>query len=100
MVVKPMGFVARGPRWLVQPTVKCRGPEYLRSICGPEQEEPKNLERLRRRGLGAKRTPAAREFALEVEAPERFVGREPLRGVHDCVFAILALESEPVDPGL
>ena len=28
------------------------------------------------------------------------VRREPLRRVHECVFAVLALESEPVDPRL
>jgi protein phosphatase len=43
---------------------------------------------------------AAREFALGVEALERFVRREPLRRVHECVFGVLALESEPVDPRL
>ena len=32
-----------------------------------------------------------------IEALERFVKREPLYRVHECVFAVLALESEPVD---
>jgi protein phosphatase len=41
-----------------------------------------------------------REFALGVEAAERFVRGEPLRRVHECVCAVLALESEPVDPRL
>jgi protein phosphatase len=56
--------------------------------------------RLRRRGLNAKRSLASREFALGLEALERFVAGEPLRRVHECVFAVLALESEPVDPRL
>ena len=43
---------------------------------------------------------ASREFALGHEALMRFVEREPLRRVHECVFAILAMESEPVDPRL
>ena len=51
-------------------------------------------------GLGLKRSLAVREFALGVEALERFVRREPLRRVHECVFGVLALESEPVDPRL
>ena len=55
---------------------------------------------LRSRGLGAKRSLALREFALGIEALERFVRREPLRRVHECVFGVLALESEPVDPRL
>jgi protein phosphatase len=37
---------------------------------------------------------------LGVEALHRFVEREPLRRVHECVFGVLALESEPVDPRL
>ncbi|HJU67177.1 MAG TPA: polynucleotide kinase-phosphatase [Gemmatimonadaceae bacterium] len=100
MVVKPLPFVARGRRGLVQPAVKCRGREYLRIIYGPEYTLPEQLGRLRSRGLGAKRSLALREFALGIEALERFVRREPLRRVHECVFGVLALESEPVDPRL
>jgi protein phosphatase len=100
MVVKPLDFVARGRRGLVQPALKSRGPEYLRLIYGPEYTVPENLERLRQRGVSAKRSLAIREFALGVEALERFVRREPLRRVHECVFGVLALESEPVDPRL
>ncbi len=100
MVVKPLAFIAPGSRGLVQPAVKCRGAEYLRIIYGPEYLAPENLERLRARGLSAKRGLALREFALGVEALERFVRREPLRRVHECVFGVLALESEPVDPRL
>jgi protein phosphatase len=100
MVVKPLDFVVRGPRGLVQPAVKCRGREYLRIIYGPEYDAPENLVRLRSRGLGGKRSLALREFALGVESLERFVRQEPLRRVHECVFGVLALESEPVDPRL
>jgi protein phosphatase len=100
MVVKPLGFIARDARGLVQPAVKCRGPEYLRIIYGPEYDIPENLERLRSRGLSAKRSLALREFALGIEGLERFVRKEPLRRVHECVFGVLALESEPVDPRL
>lgn len=100
MVVKPLEQVARGSRGIVQPAVKCRGPEYLRLIYGLEYTLPEHLERLRARGLSAKRSLALREFALGIEALERFVRREPLRRVHECVFGVLALESEPVDPRL
>lgn len=100
MVVKPLDFVAFGPKGLVQPAVKCRGPEYLRIIYGPEYLARENLERLRRRGVSAKRSLARSEFALGVEGLERFVRREPLRRVHECAFGVLALESEPVDPRL
>jgi len=100
MVVKPPGFVHRGNRGLAQPAVKCRGREYLRIIYGPDYTTAGNLARLRSRGLGQKRALALGEFALGVEALERFVRREPLRRVHECVFGVLALESEPVDPRL
>lgn len=100
MVVKPLEFVARGRRGLSQPAVKCRGPEYLRIIYGPEYLLPETLERLRRRSVAKKRSLALREFALGIEALERFVRQEPLRRVHECVFGVLALESEPVDPRL
>jgi protein phosphatase len=100
MVVKPLEFIARGPRGLIQPAIKVRGQEYLRIIYGPEYTLPANLDRLRSRGLGAKRTLALKEFSLGVESLERFVRREPLRRVHECVFAVLAMESEPIDPRL
>jgi protein phosphatase len=100
MVVKPLEFVVRGPKGLVQPAVKCRGKEYLRIIYSPDYDVAEHLARLRHRGLAGKRSLALREFALGIEALERFVHREPLRRVHECVFGVLALESEPVDPRL
>lgn len=100
MVVKPLDFVFRGPHGLEQPAVKCRGRDYLRIIYGPEYDLPANLGRLKRRSLARKRSLALREFALGIEALERFVAHEPLRRVHECVFGVLALESEPVDPRL
>lgn len=100
MVVKPMNFVCRQGNRLIQPAVKCRGAEYLRIIYGLEYSLPEHLERLKQRGLSKKRSLALREFSLGIEAIERFVGNEPLRKVHECVFGVLALESEPVDPRL
>ncbi|WP_433756628.1 polynucleotide kinase-phosphatase [Nocardia sp. CA-135398] len=101
MVVKPYEAMVRseGDR-LVQPGLKCRGPEYLRIIYGPEYLREDNLRRLRTRGLGRKRSMALREYALGLEALDRFVAGEPLWRVHEAVFAVLALESEPVDPRL
>jgi protein phosphatase len=100
MVVKPSAGISRGRRGLIQPGVKVRGREYLRIIYGPEYTAPENLERLRDRKLAHKRSLAVREFALGIEALERFVRKEPLYRVHECVFGVLALESEPVDPRL
>jgi protein phosphatase len=99
-VVKPLQFTASNSRGLLQPAVKCRGREYLRIIYGPEYTLPEHLTRLRERGVSRKRSLALREFALGIEGLERFVQKEPLRRVHECVFGVLALESEPVDPRL
>ena len=100
MVVKPAANLSRGPKGLVQPGLKVRGREYLRLIYGPDYTEPANLTRLRQRALSHKRSLALREYALGLEALDRVARGEPLWRVHECVFAVLALESEPVDPRL
>ena len=100
MVVKPETFVARRQSEVLQPAVKCRGPEYLRIIYGPEYLMPEHLTRLKKRSLNRKRSLALREFALGMESLSRFVNKEPLYRVHECVFGVLAFESEPVDPRL
>jgi len=100
MVVKPAAGLVRGPRGIVQPAMKVRGREYLRIIYGPDYLEPANLSRLRQRALGHKRSLALREYALGLEALDRAARGEPLWRIHECVFAVLALESEPVDPRL
>jgi protein phosphatase len=100
MVIKPLDGLVQGKKGLLQPAIKCRGREYLRIIYGPTYTEPANLDRLRQRGLAPKRALALREFMLGHEALHRFVEREPLYRVHECVFGVLALESEPVDPRL
>ena len=100
MVLKPAEGLARGPRGLVQPAVKCRGREYLRIIYGPEYTAPENLARLRQRRVRGKQSLALREFALGLEALYRFVEHEPLYRVHECVFGVLVLESEPMDARL
>lgn len=100
MVVKPAAGLVRGPKGLVQPGLKVRGREYLRIIYGPDYTEPANLARLRQRSLGRKRSLALREYSLGLEALDRVARAEPLWRVHECVFGVLALESEPVDPRL
>ncbi|MFK0232964.1 polynucleotide kinase-phosphatase [Streptomyces vinaceus] len=101
MVVKPLQAYARdGKGRLVQPGIKVRGREYLRIVYGPEYTRPEQLEKLRLRFLGHKRSLALREYALGLEALDRLAGGEPLWRVHEAVFAVLALESEPVDPRL
>lgn len=100
MVVKPLNFITQGARGMVQPAIKCRGREYLRIIYGPDYTTPDHLDQLRRRNVRPKQALALREFSLGMEALERFVRLEPLRRVHQCVFGVLALESEPIDPRL
>jgi protein phosphatase len=100
MVVKPIDAVVGSGSSLVQPGVKVRGREYLRIIYGPEYTDSRNLERLRVRALGHKRSLALREFSLGIESLDRFVAREPLYRVHECAFAVLAMETDPVDPRL
>jgi protein phosphatase len=100
MVVKPMEFIARSKKGILQPAVKCRGREYLRIIYGPEYTGDVKMQRLRRRSLGKKRRLALAEFSLGMESLERFVRKEPLHRVHECVFAVMALENETVDPRL
>ncbi|MDR1537930.1 MAG: polynucleotide kinase-phosphatase [Clostridiales bacterium] len=100
MVVKPFDFIAMRGNELLQPAVKCRGREYLRIIYGPEYTLGGNLERLKKRSLSKKRGLALHEFALGMESLERFAANDPLYRVHECVFGVLAIESEPVDPRL
>jgi protein phosphatase len=100
VVVKPLTNLSRGARRLAQPGIKVRGREYLRIIYGPDYTEPGNLSRLRVRHLGRKRSLALREYALGLEALERAARGDPLWRVHEAVFAVLALESEAVDPRL
>ncbi|MFF3942631.1 polynucleotide kinase-phosphatase [Streptomyces phaeofaciens] len=101
MVVKPLGALVRGTEGrLVQPGIKCRGREYLRIIYGPEYTRPDNLARLRGRFLNHKRSLALREYVLGLEGLARLAEGEPLWRVHETVFGVLALESEPVDPRL
>ena len=94
MVVKPAHLTASN----VQPGLKVRGREYLRIIYGPDYTD--SLDVLRGRHLGKKRNLARREHGLGLDAVQAFVEREPLWKVHQSVFAVLALESEPVDPRL
>ena len=100
MVVKPYSYIAKNNKGLLQPAVKCRGREYLRIIYGPEYTLQENMKRLKSRSLSRKRQLALREFSLGMESLKRFVSKEPLYRVHECVFGVLAFESEPVDPRL
>ena len=100
MVIKPNAFMMWGDKGLIQPAMKVRGRDYLRIIYGPDYDMAGNIERLRQRGLGRKFSLATREFKLGLEGLHRFVERKPLAKVHSCALAVLALESEAVDPRL
>lgn len=98
MVVKPLDWLAKGKKGLVQPAIKRRGREYLRIIYGPEYTLARAPRPIARTRPQPRASLALREFSLGLEALYRFVEREPLYRVHECVFGVLALESEPVDP--
>ncbi len=100
LVVKPDSFLLIGEKGFIQPAMKVRGRDYLRIIYGPDYDFPGNIERLRQRGLGRKFSLAEREFKLGLEGLHRFVEKQSLSKVHECVLGVLALESEPVDPRL
>jgi polynucleotide kinase-phosphatase len=101
MVIKPYdGLLHRAKGKLAQPGIKCRGREYLRIIYGPDYTEPRHLERLRDRGLNRKRGLALREHGLGLAALDAVAAGEPLWRIHELVFAVLALESEPAGPRL
>ncbi len=100
MVVKPLDYISESKGRMIQPAMKCRGSEYLRIIYGPEYDAPENIERLKSRNVKMKRELALKEFTLGLESLSRFVRQEPLRRTHECVFGVLALESEAVDPRL
>ncbi|MGG1678064.1 polynucleotide kinase-phosphatase [Neobacillus sp. NRS-1170] len=99
-VVKPESFVVRNKGKLLQPAIKVRGRKYLHIIYGIDYLEPENLSRLKLRKPGKKQRNALKEFALGVEAVNRFVKRESLERYHECVLGVLAFEAEPIDPRL
>jgi len=100
MVIKPIDYISYAENRLIQPAIKSRGKEYLRIIYSPEYDSEKNIKKLKKRQLRRKQSLAIREFCLGLEALERFVSDDSFRRVHESVFAVLALESESVDPRL
>ncbi|MBY3433541.1 polynucleotide kinase-phosphatase [Rhizobium laguerreae] len=100
IVVKPHSFTVVQGRDMIQPALKVRGLDYLRIIYGVDYSLEENLVRLRDRATRSKRARAIKEHALGVEALDRLVRGEPLRRVHECVAAIIGLESDPSDPRL
>jgi polynucleotide kinase-phosphatase len=99
-VVKPESYITHHKGKLLQPAIKVRGRKYLHIIYGIDYLLPENLTRLKKRNAGKKQRNALKEFSLGVEAVNRFVKRESLERVHECVLGILALEAEPIDPRL
>ena len=67
--------VTRGKRGIAQAGSSAAGRSTCGSSTGPSTCCPANLDRLRERNLGRKRSLAASEFALGLEALDRFVRR-------------------------
>jgi len=87
IVVKPTTLAASGLHGPVQPALKVRGEEWLRGVYGSGYREPESLGPLRERSLGTKRARAIGQFALGIEALERFVAGEPRERVEECLEA-------------
>jgi hypothetical protein len=96
LVVKPLPFVPQGRRGFAQPALKCRSREHLRLVYGPDYDSTETRELLSAREAFKKRRQKHRrirqQFALSMEAVNRFVQREPLNAVHECVLSVLGLE--------
>lgn len=100
IVIKPEVFITRNGKSMIQPAIKVRGRKYLHIIYGIDYLQPDNLARLKQRRTAKKERHALMECALSAESVERFIRKEPVERVHECVLAALALESDPVDPRL
>ncbi|MGW8957420.1 polynucleotide kinase-phosphatase [Paenibacillus sp. NPDC055715] len=100
IVIKPERFLMKNRDKLIQPAIKVRGRKYLHIIYGMDYLVPEHLKRLKQRRTGKKERHALMEGALGMESVERFVRKDTVEHIHECVLAALSLESEPVDPRL
>lgn len=101
VVIKSLDFCPRGESGqLLVPMMKCRGREYLRIIYGPNYLNEQRLIELKKRSTRLKKRKALDEFSIGIQGLSNFVKRAPFHKVHECVFGILALESERLDPRL
>ncbi len=100
LVIKPEYMTMHDGDRLLQPAIKVRGRKYLHIIYGMDYLQPEHLKRLKQRKTRKKERHALMEFALGTESVERFVRKEPLERMHECVLAALALEADAVDPRL
>ncbi len=101
MVVKPWENLVRTKKGAVQPGVKVRGREYTSgSSTAPTTSLRASSHDSATADTGHKRSLAAREYALGLEAVRRAAAGEPLWRIHEAVFGVLALESDAIDPRL
>ena len=87
IVVKPLTLAAAGTDGPVQPALKVRGADWLRRVYGKDYREPVSLGTLRDRSLTTKRARALGQFAIGIEALERFVAGERRERVAACLAA-------------
>lgn len=101
MVVKPLDFITKNDKGQVlQPAIKVRGREYLRIIYGMDYLEPHNLKVLKKRSVKGKMKNALKEFHLSIESVRRFMEKDSLERIHECVLASLSYENDEIDPRL
>ena len=87
IVVKPLALAAAGTAGPVQPALKVRGADWLRRVYGKDYREPVSLGSLRDRSLATKRARALGQFAIGLEALERFVAGARREDVAACLAA-------------
>ena len=87
IVVKPLTLAAAGIDGPVQPALKVRGADWLRRVYGNDYRAPASLESLRVRSLTIKRACAIGQFAIGIEALERFVAGAPRFAIEACLAA-------------
>ena len=100
IVIKPERFLMKNRDKMIQPAIKVRGRKYLHIIYGMDYLAPENLKRLKQRRTNKKERHALMGGALGMEGVERFVRKDTVDRIHECVLAALSLESEPIDPRL
>lgn len=72
----------------------------MRILYGPEYTSVENMQKLKVHNTARKRALALKEYACGIETLTRFIKNEPLNRVFNAIFAILAFESEAIDPRL
>ncbi len=96
LVIKAPCCVPKGRRGTAQPAIKCRTPEHLRLVYGPEYDLIENRWVLANRDAVNRRREKHRrvlkQLVLSIDGIERFIRGEPNGQIENCVRSVLSLE--------